>query len=411
MHLATYRVCLPLCFVLAGLASATFLQADETTPMPPLAPLAPEQYADEASAKRTADELENTYPAENRPEAVKMLVSILRGSQMGPQDGWFGPAETRYTWPWLAERLGGDATIKGIPREVYSGQEIFWPRLDRDGDNVVTAGDLDWSAQNPWVQQSSMVTRLFRRLNTSGDGRLTRADLDTFFSRIALDKDYLTVADLRDALLAGSSGFLPGDAPSREVLVRGLFASELGSLHEGPRVGQPAPDFTLKSSDGAGTITLSKHIGEKPLVLVLGNFTCGPFRAMYPEVDALRERYQDEANFLMVYVREAHPTDGWKMQSNARADVAVAQPTTFDERAAVCTQFCQRLKPTMPVAVDELNDPVGNAYSGMPARLYVIDRAGLIAFKSGRGPFGFKPAELEQALVMALLEKPPQTKP
>ena len=58
----------------------------------------------------------------------------------------------------------------------------------------------------------------------------------------------------------------------------------------------------------------------------------------------------------------------------------------------------------MPVVVDDVNDAVGNAYSGMPARLYLIDRAGKVAYKSGRGPFGFKVGELEQALVMALLE-------
>jgi len=391
--------------LLAGWTCAPFLRADETSPMPPLTKLQPEQYADEESSLRTADELEKTYPAENRPEAVKMLISILRGSQMGPQDGWFGPAQTRFTWPWIAECLGGDPEIKAVPREIYSGPDAWWARLDRDGDDMVTPGDLDWSNENPWVQQSSLVTRIFRRLNQSGDGRLTRAELDDFFNRAAQDKEFLTVGDLRDALLKGGRGFAPGDEPSRGVLVRGFFSSEIGSLHEGPRVGQPAPDFMLKSADGNGAIQLSKLVGAKPLVLVLGNFTCGPFRAMYPEVDTLRERYQNDANFLMVYVREAHPTDGWKMESNAQADVAVAQPATFDERTAVCAQFCQRLKPTMPVAVDELADPVGNAYSGMPARLYVIDRAGLIAFKSGRGPFGFKPAELEQALVMALLEK------
>jgi hypothetical protein len=36
----------------------------------------------------------------------------------------------------------------------------------------------------------------------------------------------------------------------------------------------------------------------------------------------------------------------------------------------------------------------------MPARLYVIDPAGTVGYKSGRGPFGFKVPELEQALVM-----------
>jgi hypothetical protein len=33
---------------------------------------------------------------------------------------------------------------------------------------------------------------------------------------------------------------------------------------------------------------------------------------------------------------------------------------------------------------------------------YLVDRQGKIAYKSGRGPFGFKPAELEQALLLLL---------
>ena len=60
--------------------------------------------------------------------------------------------------------------------------------------------------------------------------------------------------------------------------------------------------------------------------------------------------------------------------------------------------------------MDEIDDPVGNAYSGMPARLYVIDAGGKVAYKSGRGPFGFKPGEMEQALVMALARGDSATK-
>jgi hypothetical protein len=47
----------------------------------------------------------------------------------------------------------------------------------------------------------------------------------------------------------------------------------------------------------------------------------------------------------------------------------------------------------------------------MPARLYVIDPKGIVAYKSGRGPFGFKPGEMEQALVMGLAETGPAKKP
>ena len=101
---------------------------------------------------------------------------------------------------------------------------------------------------------------------------------------------------------------------------------------------------------------MEKLIGEKPVVLCLGNFTCGPFRSMYPGVDDVYTRYKDKANFLMVYVREAHPTDGWKMASNARAGVEVKQPITFDDRVGVANQFCTRLKPNLPVVVDEITD-------------------------------------------------------
>ena len=56
------------------------------------------------------------------------------------------------------------------------------------------------------------------------------------------------------------------------------------------------------------------------------------------------------------------------------------------------------------VASRRIDDRVGHAYSGMPDRLYLIDREGKVAYKGGRGPFGFKPAELEQSLVMLLID-------
>jgi hypothetical protein len=200
-------------------------------------------------------------------------------------------------------------------------------------------------------------------------------------------------------------GFLPGDEPSQEVLLESLRKGELGSVYEGPRVGDPAPLFTLRTHDGARSISLADLLGKRPVVLVFGNFTCGPFRAMFPGTDDVYQRFRDEATFLAIYVREAHPTDGWHMVSNDRVGVKAAQPKTYVERVAVAEQ-CQRLlKPSFPLLVDEIADLAGNAYSAMPARLYVIDRAGKVAYKSGRGPFGFKVGEMEQALVMALLEQ------
>lgn len=350
-------------------------------------------------------EIEKAYEGKTPPEAVRMLLAISRGSMMGPGEGWFGPANVRYTWKWLAQRHG-IAESEGIPADKFQGTELWFARLDRNKDGRITADDLDWSDRNPWIQQSYIVNRLFRRMETSGDGKLTREEWTAFFDAAARGNDHLSSEALRDALIGGNSGgFTPGDGPSREVLIRGLVGSEVGSLQEGPALDAPAPDFTLTTHDGTQKVHLADVIGKSPVVLTFGNFTCGPFRSMFPAVEDIHNRFGSEAVFLTVYVREAHPTDGWKMESNARVGVAVAQPKTYAERTAVATQ-CQRLlKPTMPLLVDEINDSTGNAYSGMPARLYVIDRKGNVAYKSGRGPFGFKSGEMEQALVMTLLDQ------
>ena len=85
-------------------------------------------------------------------------------------------------------------------------------------------------------------------------------------------------------------------------------------------------------------------------------------------------RYKDRATFLMVYVREAHPTDGWRMESNDRVGVAHRQPQ-YVRGAGGRGQRCgKRLALGFPMLVDTIDDRVGAHYSGMPGRFYLIDR-------------------------------------
>jgi hypothetical protein len=125
----------------------------------------------------------------------------------------------------------------------------------------------------------------------------------------------------------------------------------------------------------------------------------------------LRRRYGASVEFLAVYVREAHPIDGWRMASNDKAGISVPQPRERAERVALAAKCCSSLEMTIPLLVDEPDDRVGHAYSGMPDRLYLIDREGRVAYKGGRGPFGFLPGEIEQALIMLLLDEGKRVEP
>jgi hypothetical protein len=98
------------------------------------------------------------------------------------------------------------------------------------------------------------------------------------------------------------------------------------------------------------------------------------------------------------------------LESNKRLGVELPQPSTYDERVKVAQMCSNRLELEMPMLVDTIGDTVGARYSGMPSRLYLIDSRGRVAFKSGRGPFGFKPAELEHALILMLRDKQGGTK-
>ncbi|MDB5339419.1 MAG: Iodothyronine deiodinase [Planctomycetaceae bacterium] len=351
------------------------------------------------------EEIEQAYAGQTPPEAIRMYLAISRGLPMATGHDWYGPGQSRYSWNWLAERHGV-ATDAGIPLEKFLGEPAWFQRLDRNRDGQITADDLDWSSNSSWVQSAYTANRFFRRMDPNGDGRISRADWLAYFDSVAQGQDEINSEQLREAWLAGlSSGYLPGDAPTKERLLDGFFSRDIGSMEEGPDLDAPAPDFTLQTTGGQQTVRLSAEVGAQPIALVFGNFTCGPFRSMYPGADDVAKRFHKHAKFFGIYVREAHPTDAWQMRSNDIVGVVAAQPKTYAERQAVAGQCHRLLAPSMPWLVDDINDSTGNAYSGMPTRCYVIDTAGRVAYKGGRGPFGFKTGEMEQSFLMTLLDQ------
>jgi hypothetical protein len=117
----------------------------------------------------------------------------------------------------------------------------------------------------------------------------------------------------------------------------------------------------------------------------------------------LHETYGEEVAFYLVYIREAHPTDGRQSRANAQEGIEFTQPTTIDERTGIARQMCQQLDIDLPTLIDGIDNKVNEAYAAQPDRIYLVDKQGRVAYKGGPGPHGFKPSELEEAIEIELL--------
>ena len=124
-------------------------------------------------------------------------------------------------------------------------------------------------------------------------------------------------------------------------------------------------------------------------------------------LEELHDRYAGQVAFLIVYIKEAHPEDGWVLADNRREGVAVLDATTLEERAAAAQACAMRLRTRIPTALDALDDKVASRYGGWPDRLYLVGRDGRIAYQGGEGPFGFLPDELAAAIERELAEGAP----
>ena len=95
----------------------------------------------------------------------------------------------------------------------------------------------------------------------------------------------------------------------------------------------------------------------------------------------------------MIYIREAHPTDGWYMGNHD-----VSDPTTIEERRRVAGTCDDAMSHGIRTYVDEMDDAVMTTYAAWPDRLYLVGLDGRVAYAGGLGPFGFRPARLGKAI-------------
>jgi hypothetical protein len=122
----------------------------------------------------------------------------------------------------------------------------------------------------------------------------------------------------------------------------------------------------------------------------------------------------------MIYIREAHPVDGWwfgkgpfkwilKLKGS-KAALDVHDPKTTTERTKVAQRCADTLAYGIPTLVDAIDDAVNQQYAALPTRLYLVGLDGKVVYAAGPGPWGFKPPQLERAIQVYLDKNPVSTR-
>lgn len=116
-------------------------------------------------------------------------------------------------------------------------------------------------------------------------------------------------------------------------------------------------------------------------------------------MEKLYQSYKDRAEFLLVYIREAHPDSVlYSQKAGAESLLKIPQTNTLADRTENALMCLETLKLTCPTVIDREDNAVNAAYAGWPDRFVIVGVDGKIAYRGGPGPGGFKPNEVEDWL-------------
>jgi hypothetical protein len=112
----------------------------------------------------------------------------------------------------------------------------------------------------------------------------------------------------------------------------------------------------------------------------------------------MQREFAAVADFALIYVEEAHPTDGWMYGAVKHF---VKQPTTLAQRSSNAQVLAEELRKLdahdISLCVDTMNNDAAMAFGALPERLAVV-KNGTVRFIGGEGPHLYSVAACADAV-------------
>ncbi len=143
------------------------------------------------------------------------------------------------------------------------------------------------------------------------------------------------------------------------IIAAMIVCAPLTAFGASQLLGQPAPDFALRSLDG-DNVRLSEHLGEVVILNFWGTW-CGPCRQEMPLLDEIYVKYR-RAGLVLFSVN-------------------------IDDESDRAVEMAQTLKVSYPVLFDQRKDVAKSFDVGTLPVTVLIDRAGVVRYVSD----GYKP--------------------
>ncbi|MEM7009641.1 MAG: deiodinase-like protein [Thermodesulfobacteriota bacterium] len=136
---------------------------------------------------------------------------------------------------------------------------------------------------------------------------------------------------------------------------------------KGPKAGEQVIDFEATTLKGE-KVKLSDYFG-KWIVLESGSFSCPMYVGNILDMNTVAKEFQD-VEFLVLYVREAHPGSNVPAQSSLEEKLKHAGRLPGEESE------------NRTILVDSIDGNAHNLYGSFPDFVYIINPQGTVVFRS-----------------------------
>jgi len=164
----------------------------------------------------------------------------------------------------------------------------------------------------------------------------------------------------------------PSDAISDYRYKRFTTSLLLRDLRFGKEAAGPGdsfPSFELLTTNGARLVK-DDVFGHKPVLLIFGSMTCPMTASAAPSVQELHDEFGDRVDFIMLYVREAHPGEHF------------TQSETMEEKLEHARALQEFYDIQWTVAADNIDGDLHRALDPKPNAAFLMNSEEIILFRS-----------------------------